>query len=222
MKCPTCKRKNEWDAVYCKVCGNKLPDENVSWFRRHKKLTITMAILVIFYVFVYRSLSTFFADVERQQYEEDTIIAGSGEDIVALINIDGIIVDSEPVGGFGSLSNEYTSSRKIKRTLKDVSLDENVKGLVIRVNSPGGSAAASDQIFEDIKLFKNTQRIPVVAYFTDTAASGGYYVSMSADKIVANPANITGGVGVIVSYLNFADFIERYGIRDITYKSGET
>ena len=221
MKCPNCKRKNDWDAVYCKVCGSKLPDESVSWFRRHKKLSITLAILVLFYFFVYRSISTFFADVDRVQYEEDTMIQGDGEDIVALINIDGIIVESDPSGGFDSLSSDYTSSRKIKRTLNMVTADENVKAVVLRVNSPGGSAAASDQIFEDIKLFKNSYNIPVVAYFTDTAASGGYYVSMSADKIIANPANITGGVGVIVSYLNFADFIDRYGIRDITYKSGE-
>ncbi len=219
MKCPNCKRKNEWDAVYCNVCGTKLPDIEVSWFSRHRKLTIFIVLTVLFNVFVYKSFSNLLSS-EEQLYEE-SVITGSGEDTIALINIDGIIIESSPAGSLDVFSSEYTSSRLIKKLLKEISLDKSVKGVLLRVNSPGGSAAASDQIYEEIKLFKERNNVPVVAYFADTAASGGYYVAMSADHIIANPANITGSIGVIISYLSFADFIERYGIQDVTYTSGE-
>lgn len=221
MNCPNCKRKNDADAVFCKVCGQRLPDDDRPWYKRHLRRIIIFGLLGSFIAFVYINTSDLISEVEQQQYEEDAVISGSGDQAIALVNIDGLIVESAPTSGLQAFSNEFTSSRQIKKLLKQISQEENVRGILLRVNSPGGSAAASDQIYQEISLFKQNNNIPVVAYFTDTATSGSYYVSMAADKIVANPANITGSIGVIVSYLSFADFIERYGIEDVTYTSGE-
>lgn len=221
MDCPNCKRKNDQDAIYCKVCGEKLPPDQRPWYKRNIKKIIFYTITALFVFSVYRTTSTLLSDIDGVYYDEESIIAGSGEDAIALINIDGLIVESAPNSGFDALSTQYTSSRQIKKLLKDISNEQNVKGILLRVNSPGGSAAASDQIYEEIKQFKEQNDIPVVAYFTDTATSGSYYISMAADKIIANPANITGSIGVIVSYLSFAEFLERYGIQDVTYTSGE-
>lgn len=151
---------------------------------------------------------------------EETVISGFGEDKIALINIDGVIVEKESVGGLGAVAEEVTSARKIKKTLQQVARDPKVRILVIRVNSPGGSAVASEEIYKELSDFKKRTGMKIVVYFSDIAASGGYYVSMAGDKIVANPSSITGSIGVIISYLNFQDLAAKYGVEMIVYKSG--
>jgi len=103
--------------------------------------------------------------------------------------------------------------------LRQAAEDSSVKAVVLRINSPGGSAAASQAIYKEIQRL--TEHKPVVVSMGDVAASGGYYVACPADAIFANPATITGSIGVIFETLNFYEFMEKYGLESETIKSGK-
>ncbi len=117
-----------------------------------------------------------------------------------------------PFGGPGG-------ARVTMSQLRQAAEDNSVKAVVLRINSPGGSAAASQAIYKEIQRLAECK--PVVASMGDVAASGGYYVACPADTIFANPATITGSIGVIFETLNFYDFMEKYGLETETIKSGK-
>ena len=109
-----------------------------------------------------------------------------------------------------------------KRTVKDIrQFDQNpaIKGLLIRVDSPGGGVAASQEIYSALSDVKTRKK--VVVSMGAVAASGGYYVSLPADKIVANPGTITGSIGVIMEFPVFHKLLNKLGIRFETIKSRE-
>ena len=222
MSCPECQAKNPENALFCNVCGERLAKR--SFWKRYKKWIAGLAIF-FFLVIVPGSmlllgLGVVGVLVSGEDRTNQVVVSGSGNAKIALINLDGVILDKAPVGGLG-FSEEVVSARKIKKTLSEIAGDGAVRALLLRVNSPGGSAAASEEIYREILDFKARYRLPVVAYFSDLAASGGYYVAMPADKIVANPSAITGSIGVIISYLNFGDLAEKYGVKSVVYKSGK-
>ena len=98
--------------------------------------------------------------------------------------------------------------------------DDDIKAVVLRINSPGGSAFASDQIWREIELLKAKK--PVVASFSDLAASGGYYISMGADKIYAQPNTITGSIGIFGVMFEFDQFLKsKLGVTVDGVKTGE-
>ncbi len=122
---------------------------------------------------------------------------------VAVIEVKGVISDSEET---------------IKK-IKEFKENDNVAAVVLRVNSPGGSAAASQEIFEELK--KLAEKKILVVSMGDVAASGGYYISVAADFIYANPATTTGSIGVIAETLNVEDALNRLGIKGVVIKSGK-
>ncbi|MEZ5015274.1 MAG: signal peptide peptidase SppA, partial [Chitinophagales bacterium] len=109
-----------------------------------------------------------------------------GEDRIALVYADGTIIDGEG-------SNGYIGSRTFAKMMYDVRQDKNIKAVVLRVNSPGGSAVASDVMWREIEITKKVK--PVVVSMGDYAASGGYMISCNADKIFAEPNTLTGSIG---------------------------
>lgn len=98
-------------------------------------------------------------------------------------------------------------SARIAGALRDARTDKSVKAVVLRVNSPGGSALASDVIYRETQLIKEAGK-PMIVSMGDLAASGGYYISCSADRIFANPNTITGSIGVFGMIPNVGDFLE--------------
>jgi protease-4 len=120
-------------------------------------------------------------------------------------------------GGQGS--DEEIGSEKISETIRKARLDTSIKAIVLRVNSPGGSALASDVIWREIVLAKKVK--PVVASMGDVAASGGYYISCAADSIVAEPNTITGSIGVFGLLFNAQKFFnQKLGITFDTVNTG--
>lgn len=109
------------------------------------------------------------------------------KDIIAIIYASGTIVS-------GKSSNDNMGSETISAAIREARLDENVKAIVLRVNSPGGSALASDIMWREVVLAKKAK--PVIVSMGDVAASGGYYIACAADKIVASEKTITGSIGV--------------------------
>jgi signal peptide peptidase A. Serine peptidase. MEROPS family S49 len=95
-----------------------------------------------------------------------------------------------------------------------------VKAVVLRVDSPGGSVVASNELYVELKKLRDRGKHLVISMGT-VAASGGYYISMAGERIYANPDTLTGSLGVIVSLLNYNEAFERLGLREYVYKSGD-
>jgi protease IV len=105
--------------------------------------------------------------------------------------------------------------------LKRIEKDKRVKALVLRVNSPGGTPGASQELYNEIVNFKQRVKIPVVVSIADIGASGAYWVSMAGDTIFANPSAIIGSIGVIVQNFDFSEIKEKYGIGMNTVKTAK-
>jgi len=127
---------------------------------------------------------------------------------VAVIKVEGPIV-STSVPSFGGA--RAAVSEDIVKLIEKASKDNGIKAIVLAINTPGGSAVASDEISSALNEVKK----PTVAWIKDIGTSGGYWVASSTDYIVAHPASITASIGVIGSYLEFAGFLEDY---NVTYR----
>lgn len=154
--------------------------------------------------------------VELGKYMNAPVARETGSrsrDKIAVIYAQGIILPGE--------GDETTiGSEKISATIRMAREDKNVKGIVLRVNSGGGSALASDVILREVLLAKAEK--PVVASFGDVAASGGYYIACGANKIVATPSTITGSIGVISMIPNMQKFFNnKLGITFDEVKTNE-
>ncbi len=99
--------------------------------------------------------------------------------------------------------------------------DENVKAVVLKLDTPGGGVAPSDLLFEELKKFRAKTNKPVVAFMDEVAASGGVYVAMGADYVIASPTTITGSIGVIFQRADLTGLIAKIGVKMPVYKSGE-
>ena len=123
---------------------------------------------------------------------------------IAVIYAEGDIVDGEG-------DEDNIGGRKYADAIRSARMDEDVKAVVLRISSPGGSALASDIIWREIQLTKKVK--PVIASMSDVAASGGYYMAMGCDTIVAHPNTITGSIGVFGIIPNMQGFLnEKLGI----------
>ena len=125
---------------------------------------------------------------------------------IALIPINGPITDTGIISGL--IPKKGISASKIINNLERADKDPSIKGIIININSPGGTVVASQELAEKVKKIKK----PVVALLEDTAASGAYWVASAADVIVAHPMTITGSIGVTGPYLGFSGLMEEYGI----------
>lgn len=105
------------------------------------------------------------------------------------------------------------------KEIRKARLDDNIKAIVLRINSGGGSALASDVMWRELQLAKKVK--PVIASVSDVAASGGYYMAMACDTIVAHPNSITGSIGVFILFPNFNPLLDKIGIRTEAVGTGE-
>ncbi len=137
--------------------------------------------------------------VSLGDYEKASDYQQSGEGRIALVYADGDIV-----GGKGD--NESVGSDEFRTLLRKLRLDDDVKAIVFRVNSPGGSSLASDVIWREISLTRKSK--PVIVSMGDMAASGGYYIACNADSVFANEGTLTGSIGVFSILPNFQPFFK--------------
>jgi protease-4 len=110
---------------------------------------------------------------------------------------------------------------EFREELKKAESDPRIGALIIRINSPGGTVTASDILHHEILRYKKKTGKPVVACLMDVAASGGYYVAMAADEVIAHPTTITGSIGVIAVKFNVQELFNKIGVGQETIKSGE-
>ncbi|MDH3808719.1 MAG: signal peptide peptidase SppA, partial [Desulfuromonadales bacterium] len=116
---------------------------------------------------------------------------------------------------FGAIAD----SRQVIEQLHGFRDNDNIKAIVLRIDSPGGGVGPSQEIHDEVKAIDATK--PVIVSMGSVAASGGYYIAASAREIVANPGTITGSIGVIMEFTNFQELLDKIGLSSVVVKSGE-
>jgi protease-4 len=128
---------------------------------------------------------------------------------IALIKLEGIIIDSNYMPGASKILESFKEAKEM-----------GIKTIVFRVNSPGGTVGASQEIYNEIKKLRK-EGIQVIVSLGDVAASGGIYIAMAGDKIVSNPGTVTGSIGVIIKSRVIKELYQKIGIEYEVIKSGE-
>lgn len=136
---------------------------------------------------------------------------------VALVQLSGTISYSE--SPLALLSGETLTPSKVEDLVEIIKSDPFAKAVVLVINSPGGSAAASEEIYQMIRRLADDR--VVVAYISEYGASGGYYIALPADEIMASPHALTGSVGAVSLVINWAELMDKLGVKAETFKSGE-
>lgn len=137
---------------------------------------------------------------------------------IAVVDVDGLILNAPFVGPMSVGENPVALFRE---KLEAVQRDPCVKAVVLRINSPGGGVAACESMRRDLERFKERTHLPVVASLQDLATGGAYYVASAADQVIATPATVTGGIGVIINLFNLRDLMAQFNIIPQVVKSGD-
>lgn len=183
---------------------------------RKRWIVLTIVVVVIVAGF---SVEAFFGDYidpakAPVSWEENVVFAGGPEKIVQLF-VGGVISAQATSSGIPSMSEVLIEQ------LRRIEEDEQVKAVVLRIDSPGGEVVATDEIHQRLLEMKKKKGIPLVISMGSTAASGGYYLATAGDAIFANRNTITGSLGVIFTLVNYAETAARFGIKEYVIKSGK-
>jgi protease-4 len=143
---------------------------------------------------------------------QETFVQGEGTDKIAMITIEGEIVES------GDLTRAAVAEDLVSQ-LRQAREDDGVKAVILRLNTPGGSVVASDAIYRELTELRRAGK-PVVASMGEVAASGGYYIASGAQRIVANASTFTGSIGVILVLVNLEGTAGKLGVEPVIIKSG--
>ena len=171
-------------------------------------LALSVLVNIGLFVTLLGTVAFFSLGSQSGTFTESVIQKGSRSKKIVVVNVEGVI-------------NSRQADR-VRGQLKMAAKDSAVAGLIIRVNSPGGTISASDQIYHEIRTFREREGKPVLAFMQGVAASGGYYVSAACEQIMAEPTAITGSIGVIMSYFVLEDLLEeKLGVLPVVVKSGE-
>ena len=140
--------------------------------------------------------------------------------LASILGLNGKIAKSDKIAII-NIESIITQSRNTVRQIKKYADDKSIKAIVLRIDSPGGGVAPSQEIYSEIlKVRKNSNKI-VVTSMGNLAASGGYYIACASDKIVANPGTLTGSIGVIMTFSNIEELMKKIGLKTEIIKSGE-
>ena len=137
-----------------------------------------------------------------------------GSDYIAVIPVHGVIMSGKQTTGVATPEVFAAMMDKAEN-------DQNVKAVIISIDSPGGEVNAADEIYRRILAFRQKTNRPVIALMKSMATSGGYYVAAACDKIIAGDMTLTGSIGVIISSYNVTGLLDKIGVKGEVYKSGE-
>lgn len=148
----------------------------------------------------------------------EVLLQGEGRDKILMIDIDGPIMNTPIlVPNLGVLPG---MTARVRQELELAYDDPHIRGVLLRINSPGGTLTDSDVIYHSLMEFKRSKKVKIVAAMGDIAASGGLYVAMAADEVYAHPTTITGSLGVIMPQLNFSGLFRKLGIESDSITTG--
>jgi len=147
----------------------------------------------------------------EEQPLKEQVIEGTGRQKILLIPLTGTITED----------GRNSQVSLIKEMLQIAEKDSYIKGLVLRIDSPGGTVNASDVIYHEIRRFKEKKTLPVYCLIDGIGTSGAYYISMACDRVYATPSSITGSIGVIAMKFNVEPLMSKIGIQHEVVKSGD-
>ena len=149
---------------------------------------------------------------------QETVIEGEGKAKLLLLDISGVIAEK---GRGGRLQEKPSMVAEVKEALQKAEKDEDIAGVIVRINSPGGTVTASDIIHHELLAFKERRKVPVYACIMGIGTSGGYYVATAADEISALPTAVTGSIGVLLLRFEVEGLLGKIGVNERTVKSGD-
>src|SRR5215467_11339557 len=159
------------------------------------------------------------------------LLLGGGAFVLLVIVILAVLVtvNSDRASEFGfsdrvqvvDINGEIVDSRPIIQQLQRYEDSDNVRAILLNIDSPGGGVAVSQEINTAVKRLRDKKNKTVVAYLSSTGASGAYYVACAANKIIANPGTVVGSIGVIAEWINYGDLMQWAKLKEIVFKRGE-
>lgn len=153
-----------------------------------------------FFLFVLAVFTLVYLAVKSDHTSE---FAGFG-DRIGVVEVEGVILDA----------------RNTIKQIKKFEDDDSIKAIILDINSPGGGAEASQEIYQEVLRFRETKKKPIVAAIRTVGASGAYYIASGATKIYANDSSIVGSIGVIAEWVNYGDLLRWAKLKDVTLKAG--
>ncbi|SNB48058.1 signal peptide peptidase SppA [Geobacter sp. DSM 9736] len=151
---------------------------------------------------------------------QERTVEGDGKAKILVLEITGVISEKDQSGG-QLFEPKPSLVSHIKESLQKAEKDKDVKGVILRINSPGGTVTASDIIYHELNNFRARTKMPVHACIIGLGASGGYYVATAADEITIHPTAVTGSIGVMVMKFNVEGLLSKVGVGEETIKSAD-
>ena len=181
-----------------------------------KKYWLGLILLMLFYLAACSpSINLDFLGQEKMQ--EVILVESRAKAKITVIDLEGVISS----GQGGLFSREGDALSRVYQRLEKASSDPQVKGIILRLDTPGGDVTSSDILYHEIMRFRQKTRVPVVALMMGVAASGGYYVASACDMIVAHPSTLTGSIGVISVFPDVEGLMNKVGGKTTVVKSGQ-
>jgi protease IV len=151
---------------------------------------------------------------------EEVTIEGEGPGKILLVNVDGVI-NNQKGKTFSGSTLRLGMVEEIRGIIEKAEKDDEIKALLIKMNSPGGTVTASDIIFHLLKTYKESSKVRIYIQVMDLAASGGYYIALAGDEIIAHPTSLIGSIGVIALKVNLQELMSKIGVSWEIVKSGD-
>ena len=182
---------------------------------------IIFRVFLFFWVVIFSySCALIKVSPQIESFEEIIVEEGSAVEKILLIDIDGPI-SNRPKKTLVGFRSDTGMVDRIREILKKAEKDKNIKGILLRVNSPGGTVTSSDIIYHEIKSFKERFKVKVYVSVIDVAASGGYYVALAGDSIMVHPTSLVGSIGVLALKLNLESLMDKVGVEWEVVKSSK-
>jgi len=182
---------------------------------------IIFRVLLFFWIVIFSySCALIKVSPQIESFEEIVVEEGSAVEKILLIDIDGPI-SNRPKKTLVGFRSDTGMVDRIREILKKAEKDKNIKGILLRVNSPGGTVTSSDIIYHEIKSFKERFKVKVYVSVIDVAASGGYYVALAGDSIMVHPTSLVGSIGVLALKLNLESLMDKVGVEWEVVKSSK-
>jgi protease-4 len=168
------------------------------WFWAAITVLIAGVVVIAFALIAASAVKTLMAN-------SDSSSGGFGTDSIAVIDVSGVITDAD----------------KIDKQLEKYGDDDSVKAIILHIDSPGGGAAASQEMYHEVMRVRQEKHKKIVASVESVGASGAYYIAAGCDKIYANPASVVGSIGVIMEWTNYGDLLRWAKLKNVTISHGE-
>ncbi len=176
--------------------GYPQPPRRSGWFWAMITVGIVAVVIIVFCVFV-SSMTKSLSGAEAT--------SSFGQDSIAVVDVSGVITDAD----------------KIEKPLRKFAADSNVKAIILHIDSPGGGAAVSQEVYHEVLRVKAESHKPIIASVESVGASGAYYIASACDKIYANPASVVGSIGVIMEWTNYGDLMRWAKLKPVVIAHGE-